>query len=261
MTGPMPIPDDDLIRFHAGALTGAERAAIAAQIGSDPTAQARLAEWDRQDTALSGAYDPVLKSTLPDALRDVLDAARAEDRRQTRQRLAAPLRLAAAIALLAVGGVGGYTFARLNGAAAATTAHFAQNALSAYATYVVEVAHPVEVEAARAEHLTQWLSKRLGQPIKAPDFAASGFRLMGGRLLPSDSGPAALFMYEDDLGHRITLYVAPGAQGDETAFRFLESGRTQSFYWIDGDLSCAVTGDIPRDVLRQIAVEAYDQLI
>jgi anti-sigma factor RsiW len=260
MTGTAPIPEEDLVRFHAGALTGAERATIAALIMSDPAAQALLAEWDRQDGALSAAYDPVLKSALPGTLRAMLDTARSEDRRQARRRMAAPLRVAAAIALLAVGGAGGYVLARVDGAATAP-AHFAQNALSAYATYVVEVAHPVEVEAARADHLTQWLSKRLGHPIKAPDFAASGFRLMGGRLLPSDSGPAALFMYEDDLGRRITLYVTPGAKGDETAFRFLESGTTQSFYWIDGDLSCAVTGDIPRDVLRQIAVEAYAQLI
>jgi len=201
-----------------------------------------------------------MKAPLPDPLRAVLDAARAEDRRQVRRRMAVPLRIAAAVALLAVGGAGGYVAARLDGAATAP-ARFAQNALSAYATYVVEVAHPVEVEAARADHLTQWLSKRLGHPIKAPDFAASGFRLMGGRLLPSDSGPAALFMYEDDLGRRVTLYVTPGAKGGETAFRFIESGTTQSFYWIDGELSCAVTGDIPREVLRQIAVAAYDQLI
>jgi anti-sigma factor RsiW len=260
MTEAVPIPEDDLVRFHAGALAGAERAAMAARIAVDPSAQARLAEWDRQDSALGGTYDPEMKSPLPDALRTVLDAARTEDRRQVRQRMAVPLRFAAALALLGMGGIGGYAVARLDGAGLATT-HFAQNALSAYATYVVEVAHPVEVEATRAQHLTQWLSKRLGHPIKAPDFAASGFRLMGGRLLPSDTGPAALFMYDDDLGRRVTLYVTPGAKGGETAFRFLESGTTQSFYWVDGDLSCAVTGDIPRDVLRQIAVEAYDQLI
>lgn len=260
MTGQGPIPEDDLIRFHAGALTGAERAAMAARIAADPAALARLADWDRQDSALSAVYDPVLKSPLPDALRAVLDAARTEDRGQGHRRRAALLRFAAALALLAVGGAGGYGLARLGGSPA-PVAHFARNAVSAYATYVVEVAHPVEVEAARADHLTQWLSKRLGRPIRAPDFAASGFRLMGGRLLPSDTGPAALFMYEDDLGRRVTLYVVPGGQGNETAFRFLESGATQSFYWIDGDLRCAVTGDIPRDILRQIATEAYDQLI
>ena len=34
----------------------------------------------------------------------------------------------------------------------------------------------------------------------------------------------------------------------------------QSFYWMDGVLNYAVVGDIPRDALRRIALDAYDQL-
>ena len=34
-------------------------------------------------------------------------------------------------------------------------------------------------------------NKRLGHRLIAPDLAELGFRLMGGRLLPADSGPAA----------------------------------------------------------------------
>ena len=46
----------------------------------------------------------------------------------------------------------------------------------------------------------QWLSKRLGRPLVVPDLAAVGFRLMGGRLLPAEDGPAAQFMYETGKG-------------------------------------------------------------
>jgi hypothetical protein len=35
-------------------------------------------------------------------------------------------------------------------------------------------------------HLIQWLSKRLGRQLIAPDLTAGGFQLMGGRLLPAD---------------------------------------------------------------------------
>ncbi len=260
MSGRIPVSQDDLVRLHAGALRGAERASVSTRAASDPEARALMDDWDRQDADLRATYRSVLTEPLPPEIRKMLDAARAEDRRQMRRRMAMPMRIAAVFALLAVGGACGFLFARMEASAAATV-RLAENATTAYATYVSEIAHPVEVEAARADHLTQWLSKRLGHPIKAPDFASAGFRLMGGRLLPSDSGPAALFMYEDDLGRRITLYIAPGATGEDTAFRFFESGTTQSFYWLDGDLSCAVTGDIPRDTLRQIAVDAYDQLI
>ena len=260
MSGKPPVSQDDLLRLHAGALSGAERAVVAAEAAADPEARALLDDWDGQDRDLRAAYRAVLDEPLPAGMRALLDAARQEDRRQMRRRLAGPLRVAAALALVAIGAGGGFVLGRI-GAAETPPVRVAENATAAYTTYVSEVAHPVEVEAARADHLTQWLSKRLGHPIKAPDFASAGFRLMGGRLLPSDAGPAALFMYEDDLGRRVTLYVAPGATGEDTAFRFFERGATQSFYWVDGALSCAVTGDIPRDTLRQIAVEAYDQLI
>ena len=84
---------------------------------------------------------------------------------------------------------------------------------------------------------------------------------MGGRIVPSETGTAALYMYENTKGQRITLYIAPRGASKTTAFQFAEMGATQTFYWTDRDLSYAVVGTVPRDVLRAIAVDAYDQLI
>lgn len=260
MTGHEPVAEADLIRLHAGALTGAERAEIARRAKADPAAKALLDAWRAQDEALRSAYGPVEAEPLPHTMRALLDATRAEDWAEARQRLTWPLRIAAAAGLLAIGAAGGYQLARI-GQMDVPSGRFAEAALVAHATYVTEIAHPVEVEAARADHLTRWLSKRLGHPVRAPDFAAAGFRLVGGRLLPSEPGPAALFMYEDDLGRRVTLYVAPGAGGGDTALRHAEWGASQSFYWIHGDLSYAVTGAIPRDALRAIALSAQDELV
>lgn len=260
MTGQGAVAEGDLIRFHAGALTGAERAEIARRVAADPAAQAQLDLWHAQDAALRAAYGAVEAEPIPHAMRALIDATRAKDRAEARQRMAWPLRIAAAAGFLAIGAVGGYHLGRM-GSVAAPALGFAEAALIAHATYATEIAHPVEVEAAQADHLIRWLSKRLGHPVRAPDFAAFGFRLIGGRLLPSPVGPAALFMYEDDLGRRVTLYVAPGTAGTHTtAFRFAEKDASQSFYWIDGDLSYAVIGTIPREALRAIAVAAYDQL-
>ncbi|HEX9858420.1 MAG TPA: anti-sigma factor, partial [Paracoccaceae bacterium] len=155
---------------------------------------------------------------------------------------------------------GGWALARLS-QPAMMQASLADTALRAHATYVVEVVHPVEVQAEEAAHLTGWLSKRLGRPLAPPDFSTQGFRLMGGRVVPSGAGPAALLMYEDDLGRRVTLFAAPGKAGGDTAFQFAQSDKAQSFTWVDGALSYAVSGDIPREVLRALALSAYDQLI
>src|SRR5439155_16750884 len=73
-----------------------------------------------------------------------------------------------------------------------------------------------------------WLSKRLGTEIKPPSLKPIGSELIGGRLLPGDSGQVAQFMYHDATGQRLTLYVTREtpklANQPETAFRFGRDG-------------------------------------
>lgn len=246
-----PIPEEQLLAYFEGTLSPDAAADLNARLRDDPAARATLEEWQRQNTAISALFDPVIEEPVPERLLDVL-----QDQRSARSsgRL---LRVAAIAGLLAVGAAGGWFAAGLQ---PATPRELARDAIGAHLTYVSEVLHPVEVEASEAEHLTGWVSKRLGHAISAPDFAARGFHLIGGRVLPAETGAAALFMYEDDTGRRITLYVAPESTDTRTAFQFAESGGVQSFFWMDGDLNYAVVGDISRDKLRRIALDAYDQL-
>lgn len=139
-------------------------------------------------------------------------------------------------------------------------ADLAAAALRAFATYTVEVAHPVEVLASDRAHLETWLSKRIGRPFTPPDLSGDGFRLLGGRVVPDANGTAALMMYENDLGQRVTLYVAPWPSGSETAFRFADGGSAQGFWWVDNQLGCAIVGDLPRNTLRQISLATYAQI-
>ena len=134
------------------------------------------------------------------------------------------------------------------------------DAISAFRTFVVDVNHPVEVKANEQDHLLQWLSNRLGQPIQAPDLTAFGFRLMGGRLLPASSkGVAAQLMYDDDRGTRLTLYLRTGESG-ETAYRFTREGNVSAFYWIDQGLGFAVSAAASRDRLLPIVEAVYRQV-
>ena len=45
--------------------------------------------------------------------------------------------------------------------------------------------------------------------------------------------------------------------GQLTSFRFASEGPVETFYWVDEKLSYAVTGEIPRDVLRRVADDCY----
>lgn len=261
MTDQNALTDADLLDYASELLPADMMSSMATRLASDPVAQATLAEWQRQDAAIEALYHPVAREPVPDRLSDVIRRAEAEDAARARGRPQARLWLVAAtIAALTVGTGAGW-FARDLTTPAAASQTLAANAMRAYDTYVVEVAHPVEVAASDAEHLNAWMSKRLGHETRPPDFNAAGFTLMGGRIVPSDQGAAALYMYDNAEGQRITLYIAPQGASSTTSFQFALEGSTQSFYWMDRDLSYAVVGTVPREVLRRIALAAYDQLL
>ena len=132
--------------------------------------------------------------------------------------------------------------------------------ISAYRTFVVDTAHPVEVKATEQDHLVQWLSNRLGQSVKAPDLTEFGFRLMGGRVLPAaTSGVAAQLMYDDDHGTRLTLYLRNGESG-ETSYSFVREGNVSAFYWIDRGLGFAISAAASRERLLPIVEAVYHQI-
>jgi anti-sigma factor RsiW len=137
------------------------------------------------------------------------------------------------------------------------------SALAARAHYVYtrEKRHAVEVAAADQEHLVTWLSRRLDVPLKVPVLVQEGYTLMGGRLLPGTNAPVAQFMYEDQSQRRLTLYIA-GKKHKEpvTAFRFIQEGLVNVFYWVDPDCAYAISGEIDRNELSRIAHVVYKQL-
>ena len=94
-----------------------------------------------------------------------------------------------------------------------------------------------------------------------PDLGASGYELVGGRLLPAEKGrPAAQLMYQDAGGRRVTLYVrtTPGEQ--RTAFRFAREGDLSALYWADGQVAWVLVGDLPREQLLALANQVYAAL-
>lgn len=143
----------------------------------------------------------------------------------------------------------------------ADPAGLAHRAAVAYAVYSPEVRHPVEVGADQQDHLVAWLSKRLGAQLRAPQLQALGYELIGGRLLPGQSGPVAQFMYHDAGGQRLTLYVSTEQRNNlDSGFRFAQEGQVGVFYWIDGKFGYALSAAIGKPALGKIADAVYAQL-
>lgn len=299
---PPPSPPDEA-SLHAlvdGELTSAEAQALQRRLLDWPSLAAQVEGWEQQRRSLQDLQVDTLDEPLPPALLAMVQGRSARGGSTLGQqasptataspvpvpwwaeRRAAMWLLVGSVALSGATGTGvGWWWgrhaeasqqARLQPAAPA----FVRDAAIAHAVYQVERRHPVEVVAAEQDHLLQWLSKRLGQPLRAPDLQGDGFRLMGGRLLPAGEGaPAAgpmlaraQLMYENAQGQRLTLYIAvdgsPAGRQGGTAFRRSEQRQgelvTRSIYWMDGPLAYALNASIDSAQLERLSERVYREL-
>jgi anti-sigma factor RsiW len=254
-------PDENELHAYVDGRLAADRCAeIDAWLADDDTLAVAVKHYRAQNDALHALYDPLLQRTLPHGL-DELALRRRIENRVRGGALARFGRVAAVLALMAASAAGGW-FARPapEPAPEPQALSLAEAGVSAHRVYEVEVRHAVEVPVGEEEHLRRWLSKRLDAPLNIPDLSASGYKLMGGRLLPAGGLPAAHFLYENQTGERLTLYIQPNHGGEETAFRFVEEAGITAIFWREGRLAYAVIGRADRDRITAIASAAYRQL-
>jgi anti-sigma factor RsiW len=241
--------ETDLHAYVDGALDEAHRREVEAHLAENPVDAERVRAWQDQKARMRALFNPVLEETVPDRLRAVA---------APRRRIPYALAAGALVAGIAIGWAAKTYLA--TDPKAVPTASLPKRAAVAHVVYSPEVRHPVEVGADQQEHLVNWLSKRVGQPLKAPILATVGFELVGGRLLPGDAGPVAQFMYQDARGQRLTLYVSRSTANRDTAFRFSQEDRVSVFYWVDGKLGYALSSELPKDRLLAVATAVYQQL-
>jgi anti-sigma factor RsiW len=253
------IEEDDLQAWVDGRLTPADNEAVEAYFAAHPESRARWSQYAEQREELRAAFGGLAEKPIPARLR--VARLLAEQRRRRHRQLG---RMAAGVALLIAGGIGGWGAhdllpALTSSASAVLASAVFDDAIAAHRTFSVETRHPVEVGANEEAHLVQWLSKRLGHKLIVPDLDALGFQLMGGRLLPADSGPAALFMYEDGKGTRLSCYYLVVDVAGETEFQFREQNGISAFYWVDDGLAYAIAANAHRDLLLKVAEIVYRQ--
>jgi anti-sigma factor RsiW len=236
---------------------------------TDPQADAQA---DALDAALRGLHREVLEQPLSPSLLEAAQRVGAL-RQQTTQ---ARHWTGVALGLVLSFGVGWMSHDRLlephyaaRGSQPAALVHaFVRQASLAHAVYLPEKRHPVEVVASEQAHLVQWLSKRLGKPLKIPELQSLGFELVGGRLLPGDSegvgGVRAQFMFQNPQQQRVTLYLGAmantSADAQATQFRFEPGNPVSSFYWAEQGFSYALSGQLDKPTLMALSDAVYQQL-
>ncbi len=245
------VGEDELNAYVDGELPADRRGAVEAWLASHPDDAAKVAAWRKQAELIRARYGAVADEKPPQRL-DV--------RRLTRRRygmIAAAL--AASFVAFVAGGATGWVARGAEAPPSSDLLRFTTDALDAYRLYTVEVRHPVEVPGDQRPHLVEWLSKRLGSPLRAPELDKMGLKLVGGRLLPGPTGATAFFMYEGPSGERFTLYCGHTTDR-QTALRYTTGEQNAAYYWVDGNLAYVLSGPAERDKLRAIAQAAYEQI-
>jgi len=245
------VGEDELNAYVDGELSADRRGAVELWLATHPDDAAKVAAWRKQIELIRARYG---------AVADEIPPRRFNVNRLIRRRYGiAAAAVAAVVAAFLVGGVTGWTARGIEAASPSDLTRFTADALDAYQLYVVEVRHPVEVPGDQRPHLLQWLSKRVGSPLRAPELDSMGLKLVGGRLLPGPTGATAFFMYENASGERFTLYCGRTSDRD-TALRYTTGEQNAAYYWVDGDLAYVLSGPAERDKLREIAQAAYEQI-
>jgi anti-sigma factor RsiW len=250
MTNPqIPVTEDELHAYVDNELPAERRGDVEAWLTAHPDEAARVQSWRTMAELLHTRYDSVLDEAVPKRL-------------EIERLIWQPRRwvygaAAAALAAFIVGGGVGWV---AHGTAATPSAiqSLTLEAMGAHRLYVVEVRHPVEVPGSERAHLQQWLTKRCGWLVKAPELDANGLKLIGGRLLPGPTGAASFLMYEGPSGERFTFYASK-AKLDAAQMRYTTAENSGAVYWSDDGVGYVVSGPADKERLKQVARLIYDQ--
>jgi anti-sigma factor RsiW len=250
MTNPrIPVTEDELHAYIDNELPAERLEDVKAWLAAHADDAERVRPWRTMAETLHARYDAVADEPVPPRL-DV-DRLVREPRKWIYGAIAATL-----VAFIGGSGLGWVA----HGAAATPSIfqNFTVDALDAHRLYVVEVRHPVEVPGSERVHLQQWLTKRCGWEVRAPELGATGLKLVGGRLLPGPTGPASFLMYESATGERFTVYTAKAAT-ETTQMRYATQDRDGALFWADRGVGYVVSGGTDRERLTQVAKLVYDQ--
>jgi anti-sigma factor RsiW len=236
------VTDDDIQRIVDGTLDPERHAEIVARIAQDPERLERVESLIAHNAALKEAAaalapyedDPAETDArtreLTDTLVDRLEA-RMAGRRSWRAYLPAYARNTAAAAILVAAGWFGhsaYDYAN------APYPGYVADAAGAHLVFAEDSHNPAEFSAEALALASKWFAEKLGREVSPPSLDAVGLQLVGGRLLGSQTGPLAQYIYEDDAGERLSLVVKAADTDARRAptYRTLPQGRAS--YWSDG---------------------------
>jgi anti-sigma factor RsiW len=229
----MPPSERDLHAYVDHQLSDADRHQVEIYLAGNAEVAAQVRAW-QQDAqqlraALSGALQQPANPQLDPAL------IRQRLKRQSRRQLAS-----AAVLLIAVsvGGLGGWHAREMTLVSPPLPM---ADAMQAYRLIAQQGILPADYQVSDEGDMQGWLDRYFSQAHRLPNLAGAGYKPVSGRLLSTEQGPAAMVVYEDQGGHKVSFYVRPPGPKNFLLPRGSRSdGELQAEYWSDAGYNYAL---------------------
>jgi anti-sigma factor RsiW len=244
-----PTAEEDLHAYVDDQLDPASRAAVARYLEQHPDVAERVAAYTAQAERLRAAFAARAAEPIP----PTLNLSRLLEQRLASRRHS--WRLAASVALaVGIGAGAGWQIRsatespQLSGIAA-----LEHEAVANHLVYAADRRRPIELGAAQRDDLAQWVSSRLNHPVAPPDLTALGYRFMGGRLVATMQGAAALFLYDNERGARLSIFVRPMQNSEAVPIVVLDIGNVDGCAWVDHGIGYTLIADEPYPQLERMS--------
>lgn len=238
--------EQELHAYVDDRLTATRRSEVEAWLAVNPQQAQRIEAWRsdarRLRTALAGLNE------LPAAAPLDLSHLHRQLRHRRRRKFANAAMLVLALGL---GGFGGW---QARDATMQADALPMADAVQAHRLFADTPA--LDIRASAPGTLQAWLGRHFSKVGELPDLAAYGFEPVGARLLSNEQGPAALLVFQDRSGQRVSLFLrSPGRRFERMPSGERTEGTLQARYWSHGAYNFALVGaadDARGERLREV---------
>lgn len=241
----MPPSERDLHAYIDHQLGEDDRRLVETFLASNPAVAAQVRAW-QQDAqqlraALGGALQQPANPTLDPAL------IRQRLKRQSRRYLAS-----AAVLLIAVS-IGGFSGWKAREITILSAAQPMADAMQAYRLFAQQGMLPADYQVSGSGDMQGWLDRYFTQANRLPDLSRAGFSPVSGRLLSTEQGPAAMVVYEDRGGNKVSFYVRPpGPRNFMLPRGSRTDGELQAEYWSGGGYNYAMVSPNDTEAARML---------
>ncbi|QVW21490.1 anti-sigma factor [Pseudomonas hormoni] len=229
----MPPSERDLHAYVDHQLNDDDRRLVETFLAGNVEMSAQVRAWQQDAQQLRAALSGALQQPANPDLDPTLIRQRLK--RQSRRHLAS-----AAVLLIAVsiGGISGWQAREMTLISAAAPM---ADAMQAYRLFAQQGMLPADYKVSDDGDMQGWLDRYFTQAHRLPDLSGAGFKPVSGRLLSTEQGPAAMVVYEDPSGHKVSFYVRPPGPKNFLLPRGSRSdGELQAEYWSGGGYNYAM---------------------